>query len=701
MIPYSRNPFVTGREKVLSQLKATLRFESANDRVALYGLGGVGKTEVAIEYVYSNIEYYSAIFWINAANQATLFSSFREIATTTGCIALTTGLNSNDLSTALKAWFEKEKNWLLIVDKLDDISIIRKQSGKATDITQSHLPDPHGQGHILFTTRNRYTDEIPAIGVEVECLEIQPAIQYLRTRSKSGGYGAYTSHRVELEAEKIVKEVGCLPLAIEQVAAYIREVCKDIFKFLPRYEENPSEIHRRIPSGDWTYSESLATTWLSSFRAVRNRNSTVPKLLQLFAFLNPDLITKDFLRRGLNGLDRELQRLVRCDDCFENSLVMLEEFSLIRRPKNRDEISIHKLVQKVLRDELMATNTRTKSIWRAVQSVVGLRLEESLDVRWKKVVNFFLTAFPAEVTNSDREACRQMQQQLITPLLTIPEFEWESLIEILLRVGSFLRDEGKYAESEALLEKAKSICIKREGERSLKTLIVIGYLAATYRHHGRWDEALSLQEMVLNETRTTLGEGHRETLNAMNSLALTFFNQGRLDEARHLQEAVLKGREALLGDRHPRTLNAMNNLALTVCTQERWDDAVALQETALKVMKEVLGDRHPRTLIMMDNLGWTYNKLERLDDAARVQETALSGMKAVCGEMHPDTLTVMDNLGSTYWKQGRHEEAVGLKTTAVEGIKPVYGEEHPTTMALTANLEEMRREVAVSELRLW
>ena len=236
MVPYMENEQFTGREALLADLCIALSEEvpkQINHRVALHGLGGVGKTQLALKYVYSHKDIYKNVYWISAVSQAALLSGFQEIGKRSGCVPEDATLKPSDIAQTVLQWLNAQEKWLLVIDNLDDVSVVK-----------GYLPNQSLFKHILITTRNKHCYQIPAEGLEVGDLDFNDAKQLLLTSSRVND-----TIETQDEAAKIVKELGCLPLAIDQAAAYIREKSRNIFKFLPRYlksrEKLPSQSSRR------------------------------------------------------------------------------------------------------------------------------------------------------------------------------------------------------------------------------------------------------------------------------------------------------------------------------------------------------------------------------------------------------------------------------------------------------------------------
>jgi hypothetical protein len=301
IVPYKRNLYFRGRENLIATLCTKLSQimpDSMNHQMMLYGLGGMGKTQLALEYVYSHRENYERIYWINVTSEAALFSGFQDIAKRTSCPSANVDDKPSETAKLVLDWLDGQESWLVVFDNLDDV-----------DVITNYLPNPSPHRHILITTRNKHCEHIPAEGLKLRELAVDDAADFLIARSKIGIVGQTPEGRKE--AVQVVIEVGCLPLAIEQAAAYIREALTNIFDYLPIYSTNRKRLLARISKGNRTYYErSVATTWQMSFSQIEKNNIDASILVKLLAFMNPDGILTDFLDAGKDGLEGELQEVL-------------------------------------------------------------------------------------------------------------------------------------------------------------------------------------------------------------------------------------------------------------------------------------------------------------------------------------------------------------------------------------------------------
>jgi hypothetical protein len=508
-----KNPHFIGGEELLEKLRNKLCEEQGNKfnhRVALFGMGGVGKTQVAIEYVVKFKEKYNSVFWITAVDQPSLILGFQEIAIKTKLIN-TEGMDGVSIAKEVLRWLEKQNSWLLVMDNVDDISIVN-----------NYLPDvTPGEGQILLTTRDPSTTGIPVQGLEVGVFESQMAANLLLLRADLDDNG---DAEINSEALKMVKELGFLAFAIEQAAAYIRGSLKDIFKFVAVFSANREKLLAHRPRENWAYEYIVATTWSLSFQVVKKRNAPAAQLLNLFAFLNPDEILLEFLDVGKMGLPESLNTLV--GNSFELNKAMgdLEQFSLIRRLGDGRIVLIHRLVQAVITD-----NLQNEDQGRFMEMVVAL----------------FLCAFPPFEENK-RQTCRRYQAQVVGPLRAIMELDTEDIAEVLFRVGGFLYADGLYHDAEHIGCRAVQIYTLLFGQEDSRTLTSMNNLAVTYSALGRTKDAAALHEKVLEAHARTLGEEHPFTLLSMNNLAATYGALGRTKDAAALTKEMCSPTQSII-----------------------------------------------------------------------------------------------------------------------------------------------------------
>ena len=557
MVRYERNESFTGRDTFLTQLYNQFRnpdTDPYHGRIVLFGLGGIGKTQIALEYVYRYQNSYQRIYWISADTQASLLDGYQKIAERAK-LPISHPATPVQVAERVISWLDREESCLLVVDNLDDLDVLTVENPNSRFLL---LPSTgQSQRHTLITSRNRYADGIPAQGMEVTKFDQGASLALLYEASKV----TVSSDPTEVQAAvKIVEDLDHLPLAIDQAAAYIREVAKKFTTFLADYAKYPQDLTDWTPQGIRPYPRTVATTWRMSFTAISDNDPTVMKLLRLLSFLNPDGILSEFLQNGARGIPDDLREIISHRIKFQKAIFELERFSLVKwtaDSEGHEMLVIHRLVQAVVKDQM------SKDDWTASCNTM---------------IEICHRSFPYKVTNETRATCRLYQNQVVLPLLRLENVYTIRLSNIMSRVGLFLDADGKPREAEILHKQALNIDIMMQGLEHPYTLKSMNNLASTYSDQGRTGEAAGLQEEVLEKCRQILGLEHPHTLGSMNNLAITYSDQGRTGEAATLEEEVLEKRRQILGLEHPDTLASMNNLAITYRSQGRTNEAAALME---------------------------------------------------------------------------------------------------------------------------
>ena len=319
-VPYKRNLFFTDRKPLLDLLHARLTTgmsDVPNQAQAIHGLGGIGKTQTAVEYAYRYRKEYQAIFWVRATASDTLISDFVSIADLLQ-LSERDERDQNRVVEAVKKWLAQQQDWLLILDDADDLELV-----------STFLPNVEN-GHILLTTRDQGVSLL-AQSQEVEKMDLAEGALLLLRRARALTLDKPLTRapsKSKVLAETIVKRMDGLPLAIEQAGAYIAQTGCGLAHYLNLYQQHRPELlkwRRRIPSD---YSKTVASTWALSFEQVEARNPAAADLLRLCAFLDPDTIAEDLVTQGASALGTPLQEAAVDGFLFDEALDVLRSFPL-------------------------------------------------------------------------------------------------------------------------------------------------------------------------------------------------------------------------------------------------------------------------------------------------------------------------------------------------------------------------------------
>jgi tetratricopeptide (TPR) repeat protein len=709
-----------GRDELLFDLYN--RFRSGRPTASLQvliGLGGIGKTKTAVEYAYRHGDAYDVVWWVHGEKPAILLGEYLELASRLG---LPVDLDNSDLTIAtLRQELGRRGRWLLIFDNIEDSEFLRRL-----------LPQRH-RGHILITTRlaNWPNAETPPIDV----LEPKAAVEFLRRRAGVTDVDA---------AARLAEALGYLPLALAQAAALIKGAMT-LSTYLELLESRAPALFAKGKPPDYEFT--VASTWNLSLERLEQDMPAAVALLRLCSFLGGEAIPLSLIAASPR-LPDDLAPVLRDPfDQWETTNALIT-FSLADRDK--DTLSIHRLVQAVVRAELVDTEVTwaehvlltifeifpTKSeepdYWDRCESLLphalavaahakrlGVAAAEAAEllvrvVRYlrargrlgqsRSVVNDAIEiaaqlgdnapiALAAHHTlgrilfdEGDVAGARAIQEEVYERRRTVLGKEHPDT----LRAGRDLI-EARYRDwnlsgAHQLLEHILALDRQVLGEEHPETISVVSYQATMLYDEGRRATARSLEEWVLDVRRRLLGEEHPDTLSALANLASTIADEGDLGKARALEERVLDVRRRLLGEEHPDTLNALANLASVIADQGEFGEARALQEQVVDVRRRLLGEEHPDTLVAISSLSSTLHQQGELDNSRELTERVLDARRRLLGGEHPDTLTALTNLMTTIGMQGDLAQAREVMERVVDARRRLFGENHPSTLNTLANL---------------
>ncbi|KAI9813330.1 MAG: hypothetical protein M1832_006345 [Thelocarpon impressellum] len=661
IIPFERdeNHFV-GREDVFKEIERILK---QHPRVALAGLGGVGKSQIAIEYAYRAKERCPLkwVFWVHASSQARFSESVAAIAEEVQLLGREHPEMVNEL---LCRWIQRlDTDWLMIIDNADDSKVFWPTDEQVSTVKLASYIPSSSRGKVLFTSRdeqaaNMLTDYGQQV-ILVGPLSQTEATELLKTRTPS--------HLPLDGVESLVETLERLPLAIVQAAAYItvRKRRMTVLKYLDLFQatlNNQTFLLKtdfRDRRRDSPVPDTVVATWQLSFEQLQkedeNERTRVTDLLSFMAFLDRQGIPKDLLAHYLGSgleLDHALDRLI--------------DFSLIKIEKG-EAFAIHRLVHLATREWLAQAGDWHK--WAAVSlDQVAHSFPSPQFENWTSC-GIYLPHATAVL-----ECGRSQGQDLLLRA------------KLLRASGMYLEDRGELKAAGQNLLEAWSIFRETLGDEHPDTISAMSNLAITLGDQGKLDEAASMRQQVLEKRRHILGDEHPDTITAMSNLAVTLSNQGKLDEAASMRQQVLEKRQQILGDEHPDTITAMSNMAIALSYQGKLDEAASMQRQVLQNMQRILGDEHPDTISAMSNLAITLGDQGKFDDAASTQRQALEKMQRILGSEHPSTISALSNLAITLIDEGKLDEAASMQQQVLEKRRQILGNEHPDTIKAMHNL---------------
>ncbi len=647
-LPFDRNPFFTGRAKILDDLHSAL---GGRGRQAISGLGGVGKTQTAIEYAYRHEGDYSTVLWARGHSEDALNSSYSEIARLLD-LPEKDAADLAEAREAVKRWLESNTAWLLIIDNADQPEILKPW-----------LPR-HGKGHILLTSRAQVFQSV-GIANPVEIQEMTPgeAVEFLFKRT-----GRQDGDRAESKAAgELARELGYLPLALEQAAAYITEKKARFQDYAASYQKRRLELLAKGKPVAGDYPESVATTWSLNFDEVEKTPASAD-LLRFSAFLSPDHIPLELIEKGASELGAAICEALRgvADDplALDEVLDPAARFSLIRRDVTARTYSIHRLVQEVVRTRMDSGAQRT---W--AERTVG-------------AVN---RAFPSP-EYGNWELCERLlpHAREAVGLIELWRFDSSESALLLNNLGFYLKERAQLGEAERLYRRSLEIAEKLYGPEHPSVAARANNIGTVLLAKRDLEGALRYTQRALVIGEKVYGPEHSEVAAYANNIGQILQAKGDLEGALRYSRQALEIDEKVHGPEHPNVATFASNIGQILQAKGDLEDALRYTQQGLEIGEKVYGTEHPNVATFANNMGQILQAKGDLEGALCYAQRALEIDEKVYGPEHPNVARDASNIGLILNDKADLEEALRYALRALEIDEKVYGPEHPK-VAICAN----------------
>jgi tetratricopeptide (TPR) repeat protein/transcriptional regulator with XRE-family HTH domain len=512
-LPYPRNPFFTGRDGVLMSLHTVLHSQDRDALMlgyALSGLGGIGKTQTVLEYAYRFREEYQAVLWARAETREMFLGDMIALAKTIG-VEGNDEQGHNGIMQAVRQWLTHQTHWLLILDNVEDFALVE-------EVCPSEI-----KGHLLFTTRAQATGLI-AQRIDLGQMEPPEGALFLLRRSK------YLSLREDLDqvlsddlavAQTISRLLDGLPLALDQAGAYIEETGCHLSDYLDRYQISRTTLLKRRGGVNSPHPSSVLTTVSLSFERLEQRHAGAADLLRLCAFLHPNAIPEEFLTTP----HHETASLPRAGEtlspvALDDAIVALRHFSLLHRHAEARTLSMHRLVQTVLRDQM---DEQTQRIW--AERVIGIVSELFPDVEllhtWSQCQRYL----------SHAQVCIHFidRWHLASP----------QAVQLLLRTSAYLREQAQESQADLLTERVAAIR-QHSVEHSAPDMVedFFSFMRHAY-YQGKYHEAGEVIREKVARLEQTLEPDHPDRIYLLIGQAFFFQIEGKYTQAAALYQQAL------------------------------------------------------------------------------------------------------------------------------------------------------------------
>ncbi|WP_369262049.1 FxSxx-COOH system tetratricopeptide repeat protein [Streptomyces sp. R35] len=687
-----RNTRFTGREPLLNDAYHLLQgAESGAGVVTLHGMSGVGKTQLAAEYVYRFGSEYDVVWWVNSEKRVTYRRRLAELAPQLG---LSTGAEYGERLRAVRDSLRRGDpyaRWLLILDGADEPDQIY-------DLV------PTGPGHVLITSRNPEWSEHNSKLLEVPVYDRDESVAFIRRRAP---------RLSEPEADQLAEALEDLPLLLDQTAGWLNDSDLSVQEYIGLLEGGIDQDVVKI-SAD--FPVAFQTAWSILLNKLRD---TVPEsvdLLRLCTFFAPGFIPVRLLKEMPHDeLPEQIAGLLNDPLLWNKAINQLRQYSVVRLESHEtatDEITssgeslyLHRMVHQIVRKD-MPDEDRAEFIEVVRRALAAADPRRPTDTRlWTGYAEIVPHLKYADVLQSKDPAVQSLVFNCLRYMYISGEYRagiklgeralkaWRKLLgenhpriwELTHHYANLLRAVGDYQRTETIERAAVDHLREQRGEHDLDYSRAVGGLAADLRGLARYDEALELSQQLLVTYRGLLGEQDSRTLGAQNNLAVSLRLLGRYGEALNADRQTMEARRLLLRARHPWTLNSENSYATDLRLLGRYTEATSIQTKNVRENRIVMGEDRPQTLDAEHNLALCRYRSGDRATAGPMLARVLERCERVLGEADPQTLRFATSTSCFAREHGDIDQARELGESVVARYEVMLAEGHPYIAGVRAN----------------
>ena len=641
----ARNADFTGRGAMLELLRDKLAGGGVAVVVAqaLYGLGGVGKTQLALEYAHRFMADYDLVWWVPSERAEEISLALAELARKLG---LKVGDNVAEAAEAALEELRRDTtpHWLLIFDNADDPKQL-----------EPYLPT--GSGHVLITSRNQaWTHSAEPLEVDVF------------TRDESVAH--LLRHVPDLDmadAKRVADALGHLPLAVEQASAWLEQTGMQARAYVDQLATQSTRILALNQPAD--YPMPVVATWNLSFDRLKERSPAAVRLLQLCAFFSPGPISMDLLYS-----EEMNESLLPFDETLTEKLMLgrvirdISRFALVKVDQGSNSLQIHRLVQAVIRSQ-MTDEEQVDARHEVHKILAGARPrqgETDDPANWSTYDIIWPHLGPSVAEECDDPRTRQL-------LIDWVRYQWKH---------------GEFESGLSLARRLENLWIHNPkiGPDHQQTLHLQFQIANVLRSQGRFSDARDLDTYVLERQRAVLGTDHPHALITAGGLGADLRALGEFQEALASDRETYESFKEQFGEEYPRTLAAAHNLASSLRLVGDCFAARALDEETLDHQRQVLGRDHPSTILSAESLAHDMRAAGAFRDSVNLLRDTWEKYRAVLGDDMTDTLRTATSLAVSLRKAGEQSEAMNLAQDTYERYKRRYVSDAPDALSCALNL---------------
>ncbi|KAK8142845.1 hypothetical protein G3M48_008093 [Beauveria asiatica] len=694
LVPFGRNEAFVGRAVMLDGLLKRLPPTAhPNDcqRTALEGLGGIGKTQIALEAAYYIHDAYPdcSVFWVPAVDPASLGKAYRDIGQALGVKGLDDEMADVRVLVHAALMRDDVGPWLWIIDNADDRELL---FGKPW--TLKNLPF-HRNGSILITTRNHEVAirlDVPKPGLfKVDKMHRAESAKLLCWGLDESQIGDTTSTNALLDF------LTDLPLAVKQASAYMAERNMSTARYLGHCQSSNKTLIRLLSKdfGDRgryeTTRNPVATTWLISFEHLSRDAPLAADYLRFISFLSE----KNIPRSLLPDDDDELE----VDEAFGT----LKAYAFVTERLDTGWFDVHRLVRLVMHNWLAEKGEQVvwlTTVINRLDKICPIPEHENKDV-WMEYLSHAQAALEtrAEATDESRtsnlllkvgqssyklgqytaaEAMHRKALELRTKVLGV---EHPDTLTNMSNIAHALEGQGQYTAAETMHRKTLELRTKVLGTDNPDTIASMSHVAHALEVQGQYTAAEAMNRRALELYTRVLGAEHPHTLATMSLIAHALQGQGHYTAAEAMHRKVFEPRTKVLGAEPPDTLATMRSVAHALDGQAQYTAAEAMNRKALELSTKVLGAEHPHTIVSMKLVAHALYRRAKYTAAEAMLRKAFELSTKVLGAEHPDTIATMSDVAHALEGQGQYIAAEAWYRKSFELFNNVLGAEHPYTLA--------------------
>lgn len=673
------------------QLPAFADADSGEMRtVVVWGLGGVGKSQLALNYVRAYRQRYQAVFWVQAGQKESVQRDYiqihKQLFPNTLGDSVTVSLNNAIAD--VKNWLQnQQKRCLWVMDSADEVE--DESSEQYMDLNH-YLPEAPQLDRIITTRSSRVQGLSTQEGIAVAEMDEEEAVQLFCRCAKI----SRLTNDKEQEVRTIVKELGFLALAVMLAGSYVSEsprLQSNLSLYLNDYRHHRKRIlSRKARSVVHGYRDSMLSAWEMSFAAIERQDPVAARLLTLLAFVNFDDIFIQLFRPieptwtsygfepdpNDSRTGRWLKLLssgeaVIDEQILEACFMLLQAYSMLTwRPQ--EGYVMHKLVHAWSHDRLDEMQRQDWSL-----AVLGLLGQVIFD-------------YSGDLATELRLVPHAMANFTAISMAYGSTYEISEQDRFLMRITrDLLRRLGRWSDEYVVQVFLLQATRQALGSEHHETLVEMNILAQSLMNQGRWHQALELYERTLELNEQVLGQDHPNTLTTMSDIGQVLGHLGQYEEAIKRQRQTLELETRIFGPEHPDTLKGMTNLAGWLSENGDHEEALNLHRRALELKLEVLGPEDPSTLTSMNNLALALSEQGEYEESVELHLQTLELDAKILGPEHPQTLSGMNNLALVYARQADFEQAEELYRQTIELKQKVLRPRHPSTWISLDNLAEV------------